>query len=445
MIEFTGKYSTAKVMIDHIDEETNSQITSFVNHPAFTNPIVVMPDCHAGKGAVIGFTMPLGDKIVPSTVGVDGNCGMRTYFFRVKDLTISRTELDKLIRAAIPFGKEVRDKAYRDFARDDNFWRKASDRNLRFCMEFHRKFGVVISPTRYDYDWFEQKCKDIQLDVKRALCSLGTLGGGNHFIEIGKSRNDGNICITVHSGSRQFGKCVCDYWSSAPARKMREDAEAQFKIGLSKIKQKYKNKHKEIPGAIKRLRAELGLDNKMAKSLSYLEGKDMHGYLSDMIFVEAYAEENRRIMMAELMRLLDIESRLYQVISTVHNYISFDDFVIRKGAISAHKNELVIIPLNMEDGTLICKGKGNPEWNYSAPHGAGRLFSRKKAKERFNSEEVAKRMHDKGIFTSSVPADEVKEAYKDSQTIIEAIDPTVEIIDWIDPIMSLHEPQGGLK
>jgi tRNA-splicing ligase RtcB (3'-phosphate/5'-hydroxy nucleic acid ligase) len=439
MIEFTGKYGSAKVMIDHIDEETSSQITSFVNHPAFTNKIAIMPDTHAGKGAVIGFTMPLGDKIVPSTVGVDGNCGMLTHIFDVKELTISRGSLDKLIREAVPFGKEVRAKAYRASEKKDTLWRGSSNRNLRFCMEFYRRFGVTITPTRYDYEWFEQKCKDIRMDVKRALCSLGTLGGGNHFIEIGKLESTGNIGVTVHSGSRQLGKCICDYWSAAPARKMREDAKALFDVGLAKIKQDYKNDHRRIPGAIKKLRAELGLDNKMAKSLSYLEGRDMYGYLSDMIFVEAYARENRRIIMEEIMRLMNLERHLTEAISTIHNYINFEDFIIRKGAISARKGEKVIIPMNMEDGTLICRGKGNPDWNYSAPHGAGRLFSRKKAKKEFDSAKVAERMHNKGIFTSAVPTDEVKEAYKDPKTIMDAIGPTVEIIDRIKPIMNLKE------
>ena len=299
-----------------------------------------------------------------------------------------------------------------------------------------------MEPTFYDYKWFEEKCNQIGMNVKRAVNSIGTLGGGNHFIEVGKSEGTGNTCITIHCGSRQFGSKVCEYWQNAPARRKQASIKAEFDVGLKKIKSTLKGV--EIKKAIDRLRSDLGMNNKMAKGLSYLEGEDMQGYLADMIFCQIYAHENRRVIAAEIVKALNANIRPIEI-ETVHNYIDFNDLVIRKGAVSAHEGEIFILPFNMEDGILLCKGKGNEEWNNSAPHGAGRFMSRRKAKEKCSAEVARERMEAKGIYASVIPVDEVKEAYKDPKIIEDAIEPTAEIIDRIIPIMTMKEDDKKKK
>ena len=302
---------------------------------------------------------------------------------------------------------------------------------------FRNRFGIDMRPTFYDYKWFEKKCNDIGMNVKRAVNSIGTLGGGNHFIEIGKSQQTGSICITIHCGSRQLGLKVCDYWQNAPWRRKQEEKQIKFAEGLKNIKATLKGK--AISDAIDKLKSDLGMKNKMSKALDYIEGEDMQGYLTDMIFCQIYAQENRRVIGQQIRKILNTSER--DSVETIHNYINFKDFVIRKGAVSAYEGEVFILPFNMEDGILICKGKGNKEWNYSAPHGAGRIKSRGDAKKDCSAEVASKRMQSKGIYTSVVPVDEVKEAYKDPKIIEEAIAPTAEILDKIVPIMNMKEDE----
>lgn len=433
MIQFNGKYTSAKVMIDDIDKETQSQIIGMINNSAFENPVSIMPDTHAGAGSVIGFTMPLTDKVIPNIVGVDINCGMLMFSLPV-DIDIDREKLDKDVRTVVPFGKEVRKTPIYNMEKVFP-WDKVSQLSIQFCHFYNKKFGTKMQPAFYGYKWFEDKCNQIGMDVKRAVNSIGTLGGGNHFIEVGKSKNTGQLHVTIHTGSRQLGLKICKYWQDTPTRKKMEQKQEDFKKGLVEIKATLKGK--SISKAIKKLRAELGIDNKVDKGLEYLTGEDMYGYLTDMIFCQVYAQENRRMISSEILKALNTFT--IQHIETIHNYISFNDFVIRKGAVSAHKGEVFILPFNMEDGILICEGKGNSEWNNSAPHGAGRLYSRTAAKKKFSGEVAKERMAAKGIYTSTVPVDEVKEAYKDPKIIENAIGPTAEIIDRIKPILNMKE------
>ena len=438
MIVYKGKYTDAKVMIDDVEETCAAQINQFINHPAFTNPIVAMPDLHLGKGCVIGFTMLMPDKLVPNTVGVDGGCGVLSLNLGKTDLLDrSPGSIDTTIRQEIPFGFEVRDKAI--YNMEKKFpWAIVREINRQFCLKFNDRSDLKMVPTLYNYVWFLNKCDQIHAKIDRTEKSLGTLGGGNHFIEIGRDTN-GNVWLTIHTGSRKFGLDICNYWQNVPAERMHEEKAVKFHKGLVEIKSTLKGK--EISKAIKKLRADLGLNNKVAKALDYIEGEDMQGYLTDMIFAQAYAAENRRLIAAQILDAFNVPfaSHLGVVssIETVHNYIDFNDFVIRKGAISAHVGELMIIPFNMEDGILLCEGKGNEEWNQSAPHGAGRVASRAQAKRDFSSEVAKKRMEEKGIYTSAVPVDEVKEAYKDPKIIEEAIEPTATILDRIKPVINL--------
>lgn len=384
MLEYQGKYGKAKVMIDNIDSTTVSQIYDFLNHKAFTNPIAIMPDTHAGAGAVIGFTMPMTDKIIPNVVGVDIGCGMLSLMMNEsvkKHATLDM--IDQKIREEIPFGKNVRSDPYLD---EFSKILKATSRD--FTMKFNSRFGKSYSPILFNKEWFIDKAEQIDMDYTRALNSIGTLGGGNHFIEVGVSEITGRTMITIHSGSRQFGLKIAKYWQKKAGR-----------------------------GA-----------------LAYLEGDDMFGYLTDMFFAQMYAHANRKTMARIIKNMF---GDCNWEITTVHNYIDFQDFIIRKGAIRAYKSDLMVIPFNMEDGILLCKGKSNSEWNFSAPHGAGRVGSRAWAKKNLNHEEARKRMKDMGIYTSVIPKDELKGAYKDPKIIEDAIEPTAEIVDRFKPILNM--------
>lgn len=450
MFTLTGKYGTAVIMIDHqVENECISQIIEFLNHPAFSNHVAIMPDTHSGKGSVIGFTMPMTDMLIPNTIGVDISCGMlaikleNTTFdgeyisTKREDKTslTARSTLDKAIRDIIPFGKEVHPKAKINMER--NFpWQIVDALNHHFVMAFNKKFPAMpMKPTTYSYEWFEKKCEQIGMNVERAVCSLGTLGGGNHFIEVGRSTSDDGIWVTTHTGSRQLGKCVCEYWQNSPARRDAEETKKKLKLGIEYIKKTCVKE--DIQTKINELKTELGIGTKTNFMIHLAKTEDMHGYLTDMLFTSVYANVNRSIIAGIIKDILDVQ--IIDVIETVHNYIDFADFIIRKGAISAYKGQRCLIPFNMEDGILVCEGKSNPDWNYSAPHGAGRVMSRSKAKLKFSSEVSASRMKDKDIYTSAVPVDEVKEAYKDPHIIEEAIGPTVDIIDRLIPIMNLKD------
>lgn len=442
MIKLNGKYTDAEIMIDEVEEKCMSQIVEMINHPAFINPVRIMPDTHAGAGSVIGFTMPMGDKIIPNTIGVDIGCGMLSVELDYVTSSWIKSdpnllEIDRAIRNQIPFGFNVRKSPYN---MEKKFpWEEARSRSRHLALESHNnpRFDCEIDPVEYDMNYFLKKCEDIGLNSQRAMNSIGTLGGGNHFIEFGVSKNTGKVWITVHSGSRQFGNNVCKYWQNRNNQKDKEKSLVEFNRRLSEIKKEYTDKEdrRKIPDIIKKLKYELELNNKTRKGLDYISGEEMAGYLNDMIFAQMYARENRRVMIENVLDILD--GKETKRIESIHNYIDFTDFVIRKGAISSYEGQEMIIPFNMEDGILICEGKSNKDWNFSAPHGAGRVMSRSKAKVELSADESRERMEKAGIFTSVVPVDECKGAYKDSRIIEKAIGPTAKILDRIVPIMNL--------
>lgn len=245
--------------------------------------------------------------------------------------------------------------------------------------------------------------------------------------------NDSSIWITTHTGSRQFGKCVCEYWQNEPFKRDEEERRKSFEHGVKEIKKVYKGK--DIQSHINKLKEDFKLSKHIPHDMDYLIGDEMYGYLTDMIFTTVYAMENRNQIIQTISNIFD--SPVVDQVETLHNYIDFGDFIIRKGAIAAYKNKRCIIPFNMEDGILICTGKSNSTWNYSAPHGAGRIMSRSKAKKELDVSKAEERMRNKDIFTSVIPTDEMKEAYKDPEIIEKIIEPTVEIIDRLVPIMNL--------
>ena len=298
---------------------------------------------------------------------------------------------------------------------------------------------MLFRSIEFTYDWFLNKCKSIGMR-QDAEMAIGTLGGGNHFIEVGKSANTGDIWVTIHCGSRNFGKEVCEH-HQFKAKKILEDKRG---VGLKeKIEEIRKNfSGLDVALKIKEAKKELGVDftDINIKGMEYLEGQDAMNYMFDMIFTQVYAKFNRQRISENIVKVLG--SDVKDSIECTHNYINFEDMVIRKGSISSYVGEKSIIPFNMADGLLICEGKSNAEWNFSAPHGAGRLMSRGDASRNVDLEKFKFRM--KGVVSTSVcksTLDESPQAYKDPKMIEDAIGPTVKILDRVKPILNLKD--GG--
>lgn len=369
MIELKGKYAQALIFTDVVDSASVGQVISLLNQPyAEGSRVRMMPDIHAGIGCTVGTTMTVRDKICPNLVGVDIGCGMET--IRIREKHIELQKLDKLIRQNIPSGFAIQKKA-------------------------HRFAGQI--------DLEELLCaRHVKQD--RASLSIGTLGGGNHFIEA-DTDGEGNIYIVIHSGSRHLGVEICQYYQKAGAK----DLEAR-------------HIYSPFP-------------------LAYVEGELMESYLHDMRIAQTFADLNRKAMMDVIVKGMGLH--VEEQFTTVHNYIDMDAGILRKGAISARAGERVLIPINMRDGSLICTGKGNPDWNCSAPHGAGRLMSRSEAKAAFTVHEFKKQME--GIYTTSVgqgTLDECPMAYKSMADIVDNIGPTVDIETVIKPIYNFKAGQG---
>lgn len=433
MFEINGKHTTAKVMIDDVEEMCISQITHFVNHPAFTNPVAIMPDTHAGKGSVIGFTMKITDKVIPN-VGVDIGCGMRAIKIG-KEMPVSLEELDEKVRKAVPFGTSIHNRPAINMERDFP-WERVNNLAKMFSQRYRDEYGKEFLPPTYNMKWFEAKIKAIGGDYKRMVHSLGTLGGGNHFIETGLD-DDKNYWITIHTGSRNFGKRICDYHQDRAIEILRVEKKEKLENSIKQIKAQYSGE--AVKREIDAVRKSLGLDYTVdMKGCEWLEDADAMDYLYDMIFAQVYAEVNRDYIAKIILKVLGV--RPENEIETVHNFIDFKDFVIRKGAIRSYEGEQMIIPFNMRDGILLCEGKSNEEWNCSAPHGAGRVMSRAKAKKEIDIETFKEQMD--GIYSTSVckaTLDEAPDAYKDAAIIEEAIEPTATILTRIKPIHNMKD------
>lgn len=395
MLNIKGKYTEATIMIDNVEESCIKQIQDMCNHEAFTNPITIMPDCHSGKGSVIGFTMPVGDKIVPNVIGVDISCGVLS--FNIEQMEIDHEDFDKRVRESIPFG-----------------------------MNINKETDIVLS------DELIELCKRIGADVEYTTKSIGSVGSGNHFIELGRSEKTGDIWISIHSGSRNLGKKVCEYWQNIASHKDIMDTRQYLEEVIKPFfpKEEWNKKIKEYKEKI---------NNVVKSDLDYLEGKDKDGYLHDMKLCQEYAKLNRYTIMNKILSILDYPIVL-DIIETVHNYIDFDDKIIRKGSIKSYEGKKMCIPLNMRDGMLICEGKSNPDWNFSAPHGAGRVLSRAVARKLLDLNKFKDDMSN--VFSNSVcyeTIDESPDAYKDSKVIEKAIEPTAKILDRIIPIHNMKD------
>jgi RNA-splicing ligase RtcB len=396
MIELKGKYNTAKIFTDNVDNETISQLITLLNQEFVKDSqIRIMPDTHAGKGCVIGTTMTIKDKIVPNLTGVDIGCGMLA--IKLKEHKINMQILDNVINTYVPAGFDIHENPI-------------ATSNI----------DKIYAP----------------VDVDKAYKSLGTLGGGNHFIEVDKDEND-DLWLVIHTGSRHLGIEVCDYYQNLAyetlknkaaggdiktlrkeliARLQGEGREKDISKELAKLNKEYKDSKVDIP-----------------YELAYLEGENMKNYLHDMALAQEHAKINRRTIADIILK----KAKLHEIESfdTIHNYIDVENMILRKGSISAKFGEKVLIPINMRDGSLICIGKGNENFNFSAPHGAGRLMSRSKAKENISMRDFKASMD--GIYTTSVDTstlDEAPQAYKPMEEIMENIKDTVDVVSIIKPI-----------
>ncbi len=413
MIELRGKYNTAKVFNDNVESEAIGQIINFLNQEAFKDGnIAVMPDVHYGKGAVIGFTAPLGDRVIPNVVGVDVGCSVTAWKLGKRSIIGEKFDkLDKFIRKSIPSGTNIRERQV-----DPD----VLDRIIRSCTHlinrglFKAELKMVCDATNQNIDY--------------VMNSLGTLGGGNHFIEVDKDDDD-NLWLVVHSGSRNFGYKMAAYFQKLAIKSIKSWGDFEVK----QITERYEGLM--IQQKLKELRESRP---KVPNDLAYLKDHAAHDYLKAMKLAQDYAKVNRRVIGYTILeRFYKLVFDNTDIVESVHNYISFDDDIIRKGAISAHKGEKVIIPLNMADGCIIGTGRGNAEWNNSAPHGAGRLMSRTKAKATVSLDDFQRRMKEAGVWTSCVgkgTLDEAPQAYKKASHIIKYLKDTVDIDCQMKPV-----------
>lgn len=394
-LEIKGNVNTAICYAKVVEDEAIEQIRRMCDYSMTEGSrIRIMPDVHAGKGCTIGTTMTIIDKAVPNVVGVDIGCGMYTVNLGKIDVDFERVD-----EAAhfIPSGMNV--------------WEGRQER----------------------FDLTELRCYRELKDTKRLECSLGTLGGGNHFIEIDEA-NDGTKYLIIHSGSRNLGKQVAELYQRLAVNLSRGYGDYLEKRDEIIRTYKEQGRKNEIQEAIKQLHWQVyESPTSMPEDLCYLEGKYLGDYLHDVEICQAFARRSREKMAEIILERTGMTGS--GAFHTIHNYIDTDEMILRKGAIAAHSGEKVLIPINMRDGSVLAVGKGNPEWNYSAPHGAGRIMSRSKAFKELTMEEYQKTME--GVYTTSVnqnTLDEAPMAYKNLEDIIDVIRESVDVIDVMKPI-----------
>ncbi len=381
--------------MSELEEAAAAQILQVCEQEAFAGTkIRIMPDVHAGMGCTIGTTMTIRDKIVPGMVGVDIGCGMETLVLEEREIDFDK--LDRLIRASIPCGINIR----------------------RTPHAFNNEIDLT-----------ELRCYD-QVNADRAEKSIGTLGGGNHFIEVDRNE-EGTLYLVIHSGSRHLGTQVATFYQEEGYRALCGCSRQQVADMIEELKAE--GRFQEIQPSIERMKAQLGSYTAIPRELAYVEGDLFEDYIHDMKITQHFAALNRKAMARVILDGMGLHEK--ERFTTIHNYIDTDLMILRKGSVSAKKGEKLLIPINMRDGSLVCVGKGNEDWNYSAPHGAGRLMSRKQAARTLSMEEFRESMQ--GIYTTCVEKgtlDESPMAYKNMDEIVENIGPTAEILEVIRPV-----------
>lgn len=382
-----------KIFASIVDDKTKEQVEQLAQSDAYKGcRIRVMPDCHAGKGCTIGSVIEYQNRVVPNTVGVDIGCGMMVT--KLGNIEVDLEKLDRVINEYIPSGFNVHKEPVHNFSNK----------------------GLIAHVS----DW------------KYMECSIGSLGGGNHFIELNVD-NEGKKYLVIHSGSRNLGVQVCDYWQNKAILNLTDNSSLRKKL-IDRLKAE--GRQKEIGKELKKLKKPF-----INNDLAYIEGEDLEGYINDMSICQNYASYNRATITELICYYMGWDNTI-SWFNTIHNYIDIPNKIIRKGAIEAPAGKKVLIPMNMRDGSLICVGKGNSDWLDSAPHGAGRIMSRIQAKNNLKLEDFQKSMD--GIFTTSVCEQTIDEApmvYKSSEQIMQDILPTVEILKVIKPLYNFKAKQ----
>lgn len=402
-----------KIFAKTVEDACREQVMNLARQEAFKDAkIRIMPDCHAGKGCTIGFTANLGDKVVPNLVGVDIGCGMYVVYFGQHVLSdLQLADIDHFIHENIPSGLNVNDAAH--------------------------SVGFANLPDLKMWKYLK--------NVEHLYRSVGTLGGGNHFIELDKDEDNG-LYLVIHTGSRNLGQQVCKYYQNIAIDECyNKSNELKGKIAGLVTRMRLNGQQKDIQSAIEKLKKEYKCIDKVTADLCYLTGESRDAYLHDMKICQEYAVNNREEIAHRICEFLYNKFGLTvkRSFHTVHNYIDFEDNIIRKGSIRCNKGEEVIIPLNMRDGSILAIGKGNIDWNCSGPHGAGRLMSRKEAKQSISMKDFVDSMG--GIYTTSVneeTLDESPMAYKNAQEIIDAVKDTVDIVTVIKPIYNFKHSES---
>ena len=385
-----------KVFAETFENEAWEQVKKLANYSAYDNSIIrIMPDAHAGKGCTVGTTMTLHGMVTPNLVGVDIGCGVLVV--NLGNIEIDFEKLDKTIKRFVPAGFDIHEQA----------WGKDDELEDLICFN--------------------------SIDYSRAIHSIGTLGGGNHFVSIEQSQTNGDKYLVIHTGSRNLGVQVCKFYQDLAFKKLNEMSEIKKQVSNEVIaKCKVEGRQKDIPTELKKALANIKKPS-ADKELAHLEGDDFNNYIWDMEIVQRFAALNRATIAKIILQKMGWKE--LDRFETIHNYIDTKNMILRKGSISAQAGEKVIIPMNMRDGSLICIGKGNPDWNYSAPHGAGRLMSRNKAKSAISLTDFEKSM--KGIYSTTVSRSTIDEspmAYKNMDEIVRCVEPTVDIVDIIKPL-----------
>lgn len=444
-LELKGKCcKDMKIFTTNVEESALSQLYRLIEHLAYTNKkIRIMPDVHAGKGmSVVGFSMPINinsDHICPESVGCDIGCRVSATFFDKPIVDEKMKEFEHKIRKEIPFGFSINDKSKIEWKRITKAVNLAMD---RLC-SLHPKFADYVIYFNNEMD-LEKWCSRVRINYGDFIKAIGSVGGGNHYIEYDTNDELGKYCMCVHCGSRKLGLAVFNYWDKI-ARNMVISRE-EMKMLEDKVKEKNTDKQK-IKAEIDAAREEY-LSRKIP---GYLNGDQLMGYLVDVLIAQVYAKLNHEVIheqLIEIYRKMSDGGKPIDFIATTHNYIDYDfkalsgkpNMMIRKGAIRAYEGERVIIPFNMRDGISICEGKSNEDWNWTAPHGCGRALSRMKANQQLNVEDFKAEMAAAGIYTTTADAstlDEAPAAYKPKDEIVKLIEPTVDIKFFMKPKMNI--------
>jgi len=451
------------------DDSCLEQIETMVNEPAFIgdDDISIMPDGHKGSGAVIGFTMPLKERVCPNTVGVDVGCGMYAVNFGQPDIDIEDddvlSELDSNIRDHVPTGFDVHDET--DYHIVNDFpWGKCK----RKLKAIDQNIGISLPDADVYDEYFKDMCDRVGHDVVRAINSIGTLGGGNHFIELGTDSN-GDLWTVIHSGSRGPGAAIAQYWQDKATEHtferlstveipesevqyfdgdaIRKQADGTFvaspgelSIDRESILADYEGE--AIDGKFGQLKSFMNAGKSDSSPFDYLAGDEAAGYIVDMIFAQTYASVSRQLMASSVQESIESMVKqsplVYDSIESVHNYIDFEDATIRKGACRAYEDERLIVPFNMSFGTIIASGRGKPDWNKSSAHGAGRAMGRTEATNRFDDDQFDEETSD--VFMSERPLDEIPSAYKDARRVESALADSVDVVDRIEPVLTVKAP-----